>query len=654
MAIKKSTFAKYDNNARCRVMIERVSPQIEQGLYPIKRVEGEWVTVEADVFGDGHDLISVFLLFRKAETKKWSEVRMSDKGNDRWTGSFRCETIGEYEYAIKSFIDHPRSWFYAFRKRLSENEVKELELQVRIGIEYLNQIAELYPKSKKEVKQWIERLKGENPFEQAASVELEKFLYDYPLLQFETITDKVWKVIAHRKRAGYGAWYSFFPRSAAPKDSPHGTFKDCEDILPRIAEMGFDVVYLTPIHPIGDQFRKGKNNSVNAQPGEVGCPYAIGSELGGHKDILPELGTLKDFQSLVKKTKALNMEVALDFAIQCAPDHPYVKEHPSWFKWRPDGTVQYAENPPKKYQDILPVDFETEDWQGLWQELKSILDYWIAQGVTIFRVDNPHTKSFPFWEWCLGEMHKSNPEVLFLSEAFTRPRVMEALAKKGFHQSYTYFTWRNTKQELSQYMNDLTQTELKEYYRPNFWTNTQDILPYMMQSGQLPQFLIRYFLAATLSSNYGIFGPTFELMVHAALPGREEYLDSEKYEVRHWDWTLRNRLTEVITAVNKHRKENEALQFTNNYTACQIDNEQLIAYLKTYADNKILCIVNLDAYSRQSASVHVPLHLIGKNHGDPYTVHDLITGEKYIWHGSMNYIELDPYKLPFHLFRIEG
>ncbi|MEZ4800443.1 MAG: hypothetical protein R2809_11875 [Flavobacteriales bacterium] len=417
--------------------------------------------------------------------------------------------------------------------------------------------------------------------------------------------------------------------------------------------MGFDVVYFPPIHPIGHVFRKGKNNSLNAGPDEPGCPYATGSEDGGHKEILSELGTLQDFKRLIKKTSELDMEVAMDFAIQCSLDHPYVKKHPQWFKWRPDGTVQYAENPPKKYQDVLPLDFENEDWQNMWHELKGILEYWIAQGIKIFRVDNPHTKSFIFWQWCIAEINKKNPEVIFLSEAFTRPRIMENLAKKGFHQSYTYFTWRNNKHELMQYMNELTQSPMKEYFRPNFWPNTHDINPYITQNAHEPQYILRLFLAATLSANYGIFGPSYELMAHAAIPGKEEYLNSEKYEVRHWDWNHRNKLMHVISSINKIRNENVAMQFTNNYTECHVENEHMMAWLKVYNDNKILCIANLDAYNKQSATVHIPLDKIGKFEGQGFSVHDLVTGEKYNWNGSRNYVELDPYRLPFHIFRIE-
>lgn len=638
---------------RNRVIVADVQPAVDGGMYPVKRVEGEWLSVEADVFTDGHDRVTAQLLYRKTGERKWQETRMHDIGNDRWAAGFTLSETGAWEFTVRGFVDHALTWQHDFKRHLTGNDTKELELQIKIGILLLDKIGAKYPKAKKEVTTWKNKLSGAEAYQQAASDDLYIFFTAYPLVALETVYEKNLPVVAHRKRAGFSAWYSFFPRSAAPEGKAHGTFKDCEKLLSRVKELGFDVIYLTPIHPIGRDFRKGKNDSLNAGPNEPGCPYAIGSELGGHKDILPELGTLDDFRHLVKAANDAGIEIAMDYALQCSPNHPYVKQHPQWFKWRPDGTVQYAENPPKKYQDVLPLDFENEDWQNMWLELKSILDHWIAQGVKIFRVDNPHTKSFLFWEWCLAEINKTNPEVIFLSEAFTRPKVMFELVKKGYHQSYTYFTWRNSKEELSQYMNELVNTEQREFFRPNFWPNTHDINPYITQTSNQSQFLIRYFLAATLSSNYGIFGPVYDLMVYDAKPGKEEYLDSEKYEVRHWDWEKRNKLTQVMTLVNKLRNENEGLQYTNNYVNCHADNGQLFAYLKVYNGNRILCVVNLDAANRQSGMVHVPVNLIGKNGGDKYIVHDLLSGDKYTWQGESNYVDLDPNRLPFHLFRIE-
>ena len=450
----------------------------------------------------------------------------------------------------------------------------------------------------KQIVKIVAQMRDESKYDLAVNTVLSKefhhFIDAYPNLENATEYSRELKVYVDREKAGFSSWYCFFPRSASQVEGKHGTFKDCEALLPRIAEMGFDVLYFPPIHPIGHNFRKGKNNTVNALPGDDGVPYAIGSEDGGHKAILKDLGTLADFKHLVKEAATHGLEIALDFAIQCSPDHPYVKQHPKWFKWRPDGTVQYAENPPKKYQDILPINYENDDWQNLWKELKSILDYWCEQGIRIFRVDNPHTKSFNFWEWCIAEVQKKYPGTIFLSEAFTKPKVMKQLAKLGYTQSYTYFTWRNSKHELVEYVTELTQTEMKDYYRPNFWPNTHDINPYSLQSGMESSFIARCFMVGTLSSNYGIFGPVYELMYHDTYPGKEEYLNSEKYEVRHWDWTRRNKLTDVITKLNAARKVNPALQTTNNIQFCEIHNDMLLAYYKRAGDNHILCVVNLD------------------------------------------------------------
>lgn len=643
----------FEKSARSRVIIESVSPSVDQGRYAVKRTEGEWLQVQADVFTDGHDLVRAVLLYRTVGSKKWSEMPMHSAGNDRWSAALPCNELGHFEYAVKAFIDHPLTWKSDFPKRVAANDPKEVEVQLQIGIAHVEAIQKKHTKARAAAKKWIAALASPEAVQAATSVDLDTFIAQYPLEIFPT-QSAVFPYVVHRKKAGFSAWYSFFPRSGAKEGAAHGTFDDCIDLLPRIKELGFDVVYFPPIHPIGDAFRKGKNNTLDIQPGEPGCPYATGLGKGGHKDILPELGTLKDFIRFIEKARELDLEVAMDFAIQCSPDHPYVKEHPQWFKWRPDGSVQYAENPPKKYQDVLPLDFECEDYKAMWAELKSILEYWISKGISIFRVDNPHTKSFVFWEWCLEEIDREFPEVIFLAEAFTRPRIMENLAKKGYHQSYTYFTWRNSKAELQQYMHELTNSPMREYFRPNFWPNTHDILPYILQSGHEPQFIVRYFLAATLSSNYGIFGPTYELMVNAALPGKEEYLDSEKYEVRHWNWEHRNKLMHVMMHVNKARKENEALQHTNNYQSCAVDNEQLMAWVKTYGNNRILCVANLDTYNKQSGWVNLPLHELGIGNQQTYTVHDLLTDEKYMWTGAGGFVELDPYRLPFHLFRIEG
>jgi starch synthase (maltosyl-transferring) len=577
-----------------RVIVENVTPEIDAGRFYIKKVAGDTIKVEADIFGDGHDHVAARLLFKHEGEKKWSHVPMHLINNDRWHASFDVPKTGFYHYTVTGWIDHADTWHHGFIKKYQD--AQHLDVELLIGADLLEWMLTVASKAdQKKIGNVIALMRNEKKYDQAVnavlSPDMHYFIERYPNLGNATVYSRELKVYVDRAKAGFSSWYCFFPRSASRIEGKHGTFKECEALLPRISAMGFDVLYFPPIHPIGYNFRKGKNNTVNALPGDDGVPYAIGSAEGGHKDILKDLGTLQDFKHLIKAAADEGLEIAMDFAIQCSPDHPYVKDHPKWFKWRPDGSVQYAENPPKKYQDILPINYENDDWQNLWKELKSILDYWCEQGIRIFRVDNPHTKSFNFWEWCIAEVQKKYPGTIFLSEAFTKPKVMKELAKLGYTQSYTYYVWRNTKQELIAYMTELTQTEMKDYYRPNFWPNTHDINPYSLQSGWEPSFITRYFMAATLSSNYGIFGPVYELMYHEPYPGKEEYLNSEKYEVRYWDWEKRNKLTEVITRVNAARKVNPALQSTNNISFCEIQNDALLAYYKRTGDNHILCVV---------------------------------------------------------------
>jgi starch synthase (maltosyl-transferring) len=462
-------------------------------------------------------------------------------------------------------------------------------------------------------------------------------------------------VVVDRERARFGTWYEMFPRSCAADPGRYGTFRDCEARLPYIADMGFDVLYLPPIHPVGHTNRKGKNNSPAARPQEPGSPWAIGSEVGGHKAVDPELGTLQDFRRLIDKAKEHSIEIALDIAFQCSPDHPYVTEHPTWFHRRPDATIQYAENPPKKYEDTYSLDFETEDWQELWEEMKSIVLFWIEQGVRIFRVDNPHTKPFAFWEWLIDEVKRDHPEVILLSEAFTRPKIMYRLAKLGFTQSYTYFAWRNTSWELTQYFTELTQTEVRQHFRPHLWPNTPDILTEYLQSGGRPAFMARLVLAATLGANYGIYGPAFELCESRPRePGSEEYLDSEKYEIKRWDLDRPDSLKEFIARVNRIRRENPALQSDWHLSFHRVDNEQLICYSKRTEDgaNVILVAVNLDPHYTQSGWVELDLEELGLDSTQPYQVHDLLGDARYLWNGPHNYVELNPHVLPAHIFRL--
>ena len=458
-----------------------------------------------------------------------------------------------------------------------------------------------------------------------------------------------------RAKARFSAWYELFPRSFASTPGAHGTLRDCMDRLPYVAGMGFDVLYLPPIHPIGNSFRKGKNNTLAAGADDVGSPWAIGAKEGGHKAIHPQLGSLADFKRLVAEAKKFDIEIALDIAFQCTPDHPYVTEHPEWFRKRPDGSIQYAENPPKKYQDIYPLDFECENWQELWNELKSVILFWCEQGVRIFRADNPHTKAFPFWEWVIGGVKKDYPDALFLAEAFTRPKVMYRLAKLGFSQSYTYFAWRNTKSELIQYFTELAQTEVSDFFRANLWPNTPDILTEYLQFGGRPAFMTRLVLAAMLGASYGIYGPAFELCENVPRePGSEEYLNSEKYEIKHWDLEKPDSLRELIARVNRIRRENPALHSDRSLRFYPIDNPEILCFGKRTEDlsNVIVVAVNLDPHHTQSGWVELPSEELGLDPQQTFQMHELLTDARYLWQGKRNYIQLDPNSVPAQIFHV--
>lgn len=651
----------FPDNGQCRAIVEHVTPEIDGGRYAIKAIVGESITVEADILVDGHDKLSARLLFKHESDMEWNETLMQLFDNNRWIGHFSVEKQGYYTYTIEAWADHVASWMHEVDAKVRDGQ--HLKVELMQGELFLNDMAKKAEgDDKKVIQEAAKAMKGayskeEERYGEAIQIAMSQQMLDwttkYPERQ-DAFRYKELKIYVDRKAAGFSSWYSMFPRSASREYGKHGTFRDVENLLPRIAEMGFDVLYLPPIHPIGKTHRKGKNNSVTCEDGEPGVPYGIGSEEGGHDTIHSELGAVDDFKHLIEACKANEIEIAMDLAIQCSPDHPWVKKHPDWFKILPDGTIKYAENPPKKYQDIYPVNFETADWENLWQELKRVIYLWAEWGVRIIRVDNPHTKSFGFWEWIIAETKKDYPDMIFLSEAFTKPKVMQQLAKLGYTQSYTYYVWRTHKWEIIQYMEELTKGEMKYYFRPNFWPNTHDINPYMLQGRHEPLFLIRYFMAATLVSNYGIFGPTYEYLYNEPYPNKEEYGFSEKYEIKWWDWEHRNKLTYIITQVNRIRKENTAFHSTNNIEFCDVQNDQLLAYLKTAPDgNKILCIVNLDGYSKQSGVVKVPLYKIHKNDWETYRVHDLITGASFSWKGEYNFVELDPYILPFHLFRIE-
>jgi starch synthase (maltosyl-transferring) len=658
-------------DGRKRVVIAGVSPEIDGGRYPIKRTVGQSVVTEIDAFGDGHEVLSCVLQYRKEGQDTWTEVPLQPLGNDRWRSEFtagwnnerKVWELGRYQYTFSAWVDHFKSWRHDLSRRVQREDIA---VALQVGATLLEEVGQRAEERGEDgdatwLKRRAEALVGEQSLEERLHYALSEALSDmvarYPDKRLAT-TYKELVVVVDDERAGFSTWYEMFPRSCSPVPGKHGTFKDCEAWLPRIKEMGFDVLYFPPIHPIGRINRKSKNNDRDPhQPGEVGSPWAIGAEEGGHKSVHPELGTLEDFRTLVANAKEHGIEIALDIAFQCAPDHPYVKEHPQWFRWRPDGTVQYAENPPKKYQDIYPFNFETADWQALWEELKSIFEFWIDQGVRIFRVDNPHTKPFPMWEWIITEIKKKHPNTIFLAEAFTRPKVMHRLAKLGYTQSYTYFTWRNTKQELTEYMQELTQTLGKEYFRPNFWPNTPDILNEYLQFGGRPAFMTRLVLAATLSASYGIYGPAYELLEHRPLkPGSEEYLDSEKYEIRQRNLDQPGTLKNFITRVNQIRQSSPALKQDWNLHFHDTDNEQLICYSKW--DSKtdiILVVVNLDPHHVQAGWVNLDVDVLEIKPRQSFEVHDLLSDDvHYLWNGPRNYVQIDPKKVPAHIFRLHS
>lgn len=641
---------------RARVVIEGVTPQIDGGAFPIKRVVGDIVVVEADAFVDGHDVISCVLLHRQEGAAEWAEAPMEPLVNDRWRGSFKVEQIGRHLYTVMAWVNRFKSWARDLGKRVDAGQ--DVAVQMIMGADLVADAAGHASgddAARLRAYHDLIRLGDAEGKRIAVSPELAGLMDRYAERRFATIYGRALLIVVDPLRARFGAWYELFPRSTAAEPGRHGTFKDVEAHLPYVASMGFDVLYFPPIHPIGWQFRKGKNNTTEAQPGDVGSPWAIGAAEGGHKAIHPDLGTLDDFRHLIQAAKNHNLEIAMDIAFQAAGDHPYLKEHPEWFRKRPDGTIQYAENPPKKYQDIYPFDFECAAWQELWEELKSVFMYWAEQGVRIFRVDNPHTKPFPFWEWLIPEVKREFPDALFLAEAFTRPRLLYRLAKVGFTQSYNYFPWRNSRWELTEYLTELTKTEVREYCGPNLWPNTPDILPELLQYGGRPAFITRFILAATLGPSYGIYGAAYELMDNTPLaPGKEEYFNSEKYEIKNWNTGRHDSLAPLIGRVNQIRHDNPAFHANHNLRFHNTENDQLIAFTKTAPDgaNAVLVVANLDPHYRQSGFVNLPLEDLKIDPNQRYQVHDLITGARYLWYGPRNYVELDPGGLPAHIFAI--
>ncbi len=639
------------------VVIENLHPLINGGRYPIKRVVGEDVVVEADVFKDGHDVVAACLKWRVLDEAHWNETAMALVDNDRWRGVFTVNDPVGHEFTVEAWIDTFSGWRHEFTTKFTAG-ITELTTEALEGVALLEAAALRSHNAADSARllELSESIRAGAIAEintLAQSGELEVLMATYPDRSTATQYAPAPRVTVDRLEARTAAWYEFFPRSAGGSGTRGTTLRE---VLPRIDDaraMGFNVIYFPPIHPIGRTNRKGRNNSLTIEPGEPGVPYAIGSEAGGHKAIDPNLGTLEDFDWLVGEVRERGMEIALDFAINCSPDHPYVSEHPDWFYHRPDGTIKFAENPPKKYEDIYPLNFRCEHWRELWEEMKSIILFWASHGVRTFRVDNPHTKPLPFWEFLIAGVRAEYADVLFLAEAFTKPKMMKALAKAGFTQSYTYFTWRNSKAELIEYFTELTQTEMSEYFRGNLWPNTPDILPFHLQTGGRPAFMIRAVLAATLSSVYGIYSG-FELCENEALLKREEYLDSEKYQFKERDWDSPGNIKEWITRLNLIRQQNRALHLYDNLRFYPADNSAILFYGKMTAarDNIVLVVVNLDPHRKQSSYINVPLDQFGAKEGDLYEVHDLLSDARYTWSSSQNYVELDPEIQPAHIFRI--
>jgi starch synthase (maltosyl-transferring) len=641
-----------------RVSIQRVVPQVAGGRHPAKATVDRPVEVAADLVCDSHDVLAAVVRVRGDDDAGWTEVPMRHRVNDRWTATFVPDQLGRYRFTVEAWVDHLATWRRDLRKKAAADAVEELDLA--IGAQQLETLARRSRGPEK--RRLVDTASLLTDQGRSLGARVEAALAD-DLAALTTALDRrqnkvrarpVLELQVQRERAAFSTWYELFPRSAGTQPGVHGTLRDVIDRLDHVAGLGFDVLYLPPIHPIGTSHRKGRNNAVTAGPDDPGSPWAIGSAEGGHKSIHPELGTFDDLQELRRACDERGIELALDIAFQCSPDHPYVSEHPEWFRQRPDGTIQYAENPPKKYQDIYPFDFETSDPEGLWTELKSIFEFWIDQGVRIFRVDNPHTKSFPFWSWCLGELTAEHPDTIYLSEAFTRPKVMYELAMRGFTQSYTYFAWRRHKWEIEQYYTELFQTEVADFFRPNSWPNTPDILTDQLQHGGRPMYVQRLVLAATLTANYGMYAPAFELMWSEARPGAEEYLDNEKYELKHFDAHQPHSLAEVIGLVNRIRHEHPALQQDRSLRFHQVDNDQILAYSKTdpSGEDVILVVVNLDPNWEQSGFTWLDLDALGVPDHSEFQVQDLFGGGTFLWNGRRNFVQLNPHVTPAHIFRV--
>lgn len=642
-----------------RVVIDRILPAIDGGRFAIKRTVGDSLAVTAYLFADGHDRLAAVLAHRPPGEESWREVPLEPLGNDEWRASFALERLGRHEYRVLAWLDRFATWKDELAKKAEAGQ--DVSSELLEGGAHVRAAIDRAPAAESGRARPFHAalISADLPMAERVRTALDPALGAF-MARFDPRQDlaesrPTLEVVVDPPLARFGSWYELFPRSCAPEPGRHGTFRDLEAKLPDLSAMGIDVLYLPPIHPVGTTFRKGKNNRLHAEPGEPGSPWGIGSPEGGHTAVHPALGTIDDFDRLVRAAESRGIKIALDIAFQCSPDHPWVLEHPEWFKHRPDGTIKYAENPPKKYQDIYPINFETDAWQSLWEALRGVFAFWIGHGVTVFRVDNPHTKAFPFWEWCIGSLKRDHPEAIFLAEAFTRPKPMKWLAKCGFTQSYTYFTWRNGKEELEEYFRELTQTEAAEYFRPNLFANTPDILHAYLQEGGPGAFRARLILAATLGATYGIYGPPFDRCIGTPLhPGSEEYLDSEKYEVRYWREPGAVDLTPLVARINRIRRDFPALQHNDRLRFHRTSNDRLICYDKMAPDGShaILTVVNLDPREPQEGQVWVPPWDFGHSAGSTFEVRDLLTGHRYWWSGEWHYIRLDPAAAPAHVFEV--
>jgi starch synthase (maltosyl-transferring) len=647
-------------HGRARVVIDRIVPSVDGGAFAYKHRAGTPLRIVAHAIADGHDHLDVLLCWRRLGDSDWQETPMADLGNDEFAAELPADQPAWMEYRVCAWADHFRNWHHGFIKKADAGDEK-IAVELAIGAELVRLAASrAKAAARKVLTGWASFLADDSrDTGQRIALAREATFYDavraWPDRSLETASAPCLLSI-ERERAFFSTWYEFFPRSTATQPGVHGTFADAQRLLPEIADMGFDIVYLPPIHPIGRLHRKGRNNALVAEADDVGSPWAIGAAEGGHKSLHPELGDMQQLHAFISRCKELGMELAMDIAFQCAPDHPYVTEHPDWFKWRPDGSVQYAENPPKKYQDILPFDFETEDWQNLWLELKSVFDFWIGQGVRVFRVDNPHTKPLEFWRWCIAAIKQQHPDVIFLAEAFTRPKRKYRLAKAGFTQGYTYFTWRNEPAEMRAYLEELARTEVKDYFLPNFWPNTPDILHEDLQKGNRATFIGRYALAATLVGNTGIYGPAFEVMDSEPFPGKEEYNNNEKYQLKEWDRDQPGNIKAEISRINAIRKSNPALQGCGNVHFVDTENPRMLAWIRQTADrmNQMLIVVNFDWHHTSMGHLYLPLEVLGLQPDQDFEVCDLFDPRQpsYQWRGPANFVLLDPIRSPVHIFQV--